>query len=74
MRLQGEPVVAVRALLLNELRFDPDAVYELDRPMLLLPGDQVHRQGQQVVIKRAAGHTERPAGHWEPWCWEWRLL
>lgn len=74
MRLQGEPTLVDRALLVNELRFDPDAVYELDRPLLLMPGDQVHRRGQQVIVRRAAGNEEAPAGRWETWCWEWRLL
>lgn len=61
-------------LLLNEVRFEPDAVYELERPLLLLPGDEVHRHGQRVVVRRAVGRVESPAGHWEPWCWDWRLL
>ncbi|MYX36507.1 MULTISPECIES: hypothetical protein [unclassified Streptomyces] len=75
MRLQGDPVTADRALLVNELRFDPDVIYELDRPLMLAPGDQVHVvQDQQVVIKRAGGHEERPVGQWIPWCWSWRLV
>ncbi|MEU5536966.1 hypothetical protein [Streptomyces sp. NPDC020362] len=75
MRLVGEPVTADRATLLNELRFDPDAVYKLDRPLMLTPGDQVHVLGdRQVIVRRAAGREERPAGHWTPWCWSWRLL
>lgn len=48
--LQGEPALVDRALLANELRFDPDAVYELDRPLLLMPGDQVYRRGGQVMV------------------------
>ncbi|MDH6441361.1 hypothetical protein M2158_009902 [Streptomyces sp. SAI-144] len=65
--LQGEPALVDRALLVNELRFDPDAIYELDRPLLLMPGDQVHRRGQQVIVKRVTGNVEAPAGRWEPW-------
>ncbi len=62
-------------MILNELRFDSDAIYVLDRPLLLAPGDEVHVFGdQQVVIKRATGREQRPAGHWTPWCWHWRLL
>ncbi|MFJ5213323.1 hypothetical protein ACIP98_01245 [Streptomyces sp. NPDC088354] len=64
-----------RALLLNELRFDPDAIYELDHPLMLAPSDEVHVvQDEQVVIKRVGAHEERPAGHWTPWCWSWRLV
>jgi hypothetical protein len=75
MRLQGEPVTADRAMILNELRFDPDAIYVLDRPLMLAPGDEVHvLRGQQVVIKCAAGNERRPAGYWAPWCWTWCLL
>jgi hypothetical protein len=75
MRLRGEPATADRALILNELRFELDLIYQLDCPLMLLPGDQVSmRQEQQVVVKRASGREERPAGHWQPWCWAWRLL
>ncbi|MFF5025682.1 hypothetical protein ACWCPJ_21805 [Streptomyces collinus] len=75
MRLQGEPVTADRAVILNELRFDPDASYVLDQPLMLATGDEVHvLSDQQVVIKCAEGNERRPAGHWAPWCWTWRLL
>ncbi|MEU9992966.1 hypothetical protein AB0E10_40595 [Streptomyces sp. NPDC048045] len=75
MRMEGEPVTADRAVLLNELRFDSDAIYRLDRPLMLAPGDRVHVLGdRQIVIERAAGREERPAGHWIPWCWSWRLV
>jgi hypothetical protein len=61
-------------MLLNEVRFDSGYVFGLDRPLFLMPGDQVRMDGDRLVIRRTTGHEERPSGHGAPWCWRWRLL
>ena len=61
-------------LLLNEVRFDPDWIFRLDRPLFLMPGDQVRMYGGRLTLRRAAGQVEHPAGELAPWCWRRRLV
>jgi len=61
-------------LLLNEVRFDPDWIFRLDRPLFLIPGDQVWMDGDRLVIQRTTGQVEHPPGKRTPWCWRWRLV
>ncbi|MBM9510482.1 hypothetical protein [Actinacidiphila acididurans] len=74
MRVFDEPATAPRMLLLNEVRFDPDWIFQLDRPLFLLPGDQVAMDEGRLVVRRAAGEVEHPSGEREPWCWRQRLV
>lgn len=70
----GEPATAPKMLLLNEVRFDPDWIFRLNRPLFLMPGDQVRMDGNRLSLRRAAGQLEHPPGDVEPWCWRWRLI
>jgi hypothetical protein len=74
MRVFGEPATAPRMLLLNEVRFDPDWTFRLDRPLFLMPGDQLRMDGHRLILRRTTGEVEHPAGEGAPWCWRWRLV
>jgi len=74
MRAFGNPAVAPRMLLLNEVRFDPDWIFRLDRPLFLMPGDRVSMDGGRLLVQRAGGPEEYPTADLAPWCWRWRLI
>jgi hypothetical protein len=60
-------------LLLNEVRFEPDGIFRLDRPLFLMPGDHVAMSEGRLVVRRATGSVQHPPGERAPWCWHWRL-
>ncbi|MFJ9820436.1 hypothetical protein ACIRU3_35240 [Streptomyces sp. NPDC101151] len=70
---RGESVAAPRMLLLNEMKFEPGGWFELERPLFLKAGDLLVRDGDQVIVRRATGQEERPAGSFSPWCRRTRL-
>ena len=74
MFLTGRPAVVDRMLLLDEVRFDPDRVFVLERPVFLRVGDRVSLLGDRLVVTRVDGLVEWPEGVLAPWCWRWRLL
>jgi hypothetical protein len=74
MKVAGDPAVIPRMLLVSKVRFDAGRIFALDRPLFLMPGDQVWMDGGRLAIRRVSGHEERPPGEASPWCWQWRLL
>jgi hypothetical protein len=74
MKVSGDPAMIPRMLLVGEVRFDPDQIFALDRPLFLMPGDLVWMDGAHLTIRRVSGQEERPPGEASPWCWQWRLL
>ncbi|MFJ4846920.1 hypothetical protein [Streptomyces sp. NPDC088733] len=61
-------------LLLNEVRFDPDWIFQLERPLLLMPGDRVSMEGGRLLVQRTDGKEEYPPADLDRWCWRWRLV
>jgi hypothetical protein len=62
-------------LLLNRVNFEPGcSVFELERPLFLRTGDQLWAEDGRVVVERASGDRERPAGGMASVYRRWRLL
>ncbi len=73
--LTGERVTAPRMLLLNGVDFEPGcSVFELEQPLFLRTGDRLWAEDGGVVVERASGDRERPAGGMACVCRRWRLL
>ncbi|MCF2530752.1 hypothetical protein LZ495_26535 [Yinghuangia sp. KLBMP8922] len=62
-------------LLLNRIEFESGcSVFELERPLFLNAGDRLWAADGGVVVERASGDRERPAGAMATVYRRWRLL
>ncbi|MFI1585093.1 hypothetical protein [Embleya sp. NPDC020630] len=68
-------MTAPRMLLLNRVDFEPGcSVFELEQPLFLHAGDRLWTEDDGVVVERASGDRERPAGGMARVYRRWRLL